>query len=134
MPAQRTTRTATKPASTTKATTAKAGAATTDGAIRKVIEQEQAKGRQATTKATSTRSTGTKANGNSQPAARRQSKELKFRAVTLVSETYLDIDGVTGDFDLTICARCAAVVPSHERAQEAHRKFHDDIAGLDQRA
>jgi hypothetical protein len=129
MPATKaTTNRTSKPASTTRATTAKAGAAT-DATIRKVVQQEQAKD-----KATSTRSTGTKANGNSQPAARRQSKELKFRAVTMVSETYLDIDGVTGDFDLSICARCAAVVPSHERAQEAHRKFHDDIAGLDQRA
>src|SRR6266487_3885953 len=123
MPAQRTTRTSTKPASTPRATsrTTAKPADSTDRAIRKVVEQETAKG------------TSSRSNGKA-PATRRAAKEAQFRAITLISETYLDIDGVSGDFDLTICSRCAAVVPSHERAQEAHRKFHDAIDGLGQRA
>ncbi len=126
MPAQRTTSRTTKPASTPRA---KAGAAT-DATIRKVVQQEQAKGsRQTTTKATSTRSTG-----NGRAPARRQPKEAPFRAVTLVTETYLDIEGLKEDFDLASCPRCAAIIPSGDKAQQAHKGFHEQIDGLDQRA
>jgi hypothetical protein len=129
MPAQRTTRTTTKPATAPtrggKATTAKAGAAT-DATIRKVVQQEQAKdNRRTTTKATSTRSTG---NGRRKPA------DAPFRAVTLVTETYLDIEGLKEDFDLASCPRCAALIPSGDKAQAAHKGFHEQIDGLDQRA
>jgi hypothetical protein len=126
MPAQRTTRTSTKPASTPRA---KAGAAT-DATIRKVIQQEQAKdNRQTTTKATSTRSTG-----NGRAPARRKPADAPFRAVTLVTETYLDIEGLKEDFDLASCPRCAALIPSGDKAQAAHKGFHEQIDGLDQRA
>jgi hypothetical protein len=32
---------------------------------------------------------------------------------------------------LTVCARCAALLPGTEKAQETHRRFHEQIAGLE---
>ena len=130
---QATTTRTTKPASTPRATSkppAKSRAASTDATIRKVVQQEQAKdNRRTTTKATSTRSTG-----NGRAPARRKPADAPFRAVTLISETYAEIEGLKEDFDLTCCPRCAAIVPSGDKAQAAHKGFHEQIDGLDQRA
>jgi hypothetical protein len=131
MPAKATTRTSTKPASTPRA---KAGAAT-DATIRKVVQQEQAKGsRQTTTKATSTRSTG-----NNRQTTRKGVAPFPFREVTVLTETYMEVQGLDGEsFDLVSCPRCAALIPSTgksgDKAEKAHRGFHDQIDGLDQRA
>jgi hypothetical protein len=32
---------------------------------------------------------------------------------------------------LTVCARCAALLPGTERAQQTHRNWHEQIAGLE---
>jgi hypothetical protein len=32
---------------------------------------------------------------------------------------------------LTVCSKCAALLPGSERAQETHQRFHEQIAGLE---
>jgi hypothetical protein len=32
---------------------------------------------------------------------------------------------------LTVCSRCAALLPGTERAQQTHQRFHEQIAGLE---
>jgi hypothetical protein len=34
---------------------------------------------------------------------------------------------------LTVCSRCAALLPGSERAQQTHERFHEQIAGLEDR-
>jgi hypothetical protein len=75
----------------------------------------------------------TKAAGNGRQT-RKGVTPPPFREVTLVSETYLSIKGLGEDFDLVSCPRCAALLPSGERAETAHRAFHEVIDGLDQRS
>jgi hypothetical protein len=35
------------------------------------------------------------------------------------------------DHELTTCTSCAAVVPASDRAQQRHRAFHEQVAGLE---
>jgi hypothetical protein len=34
---------------------------------------------------------------------------------------------------ITVCKRCAALIPATEKAQHLHRAFHETILGLEQR-
>jgi len=52
----------------------------------------------------------------------------------VLAELFVAIEGVSGDFSLMACPRCAVLIPSSDKAQTTHRKFHDQIDGLDQRA
>ena len=65
---------------------------------------------------------------------RQTPQEVPFRSVGIMAELFLAIEGVSGDFDLMACPRCACLIPSSDKAQTAHRKFHDQIDGMDQRA
>jgi hypothetical protein len=80
-----------------------------------------------TTKATTAKTTTSKTNGKPQ-GTRRQVKPAPFRSVTVVTESYLAIQGLDDeDFDLATCPRCACLVPSGERAETSHRNWHDEI-------
>jgi hypothetical protein len=73
------------------------------------------------------KATSTKANSKPQ-GNRRQSKPQPFRTVTVVTESYLAIQGLDDeDFDLATCPRCASLVPSGDKAETAHRNWHDEI-------
>jgi hypothetical protein len=111
VPAQRTSTRTTKPAATPRATS-----------TTKATDKPAA-----ATRASSTKATTAKANGKPQ-GNRRQAKPKPFREVTLVSESYLAIQGLDDqDFDLATCPRCASLVPSGEAAETAHREWHDEI-------
>jgi hypothetical protein len=32
---------------------------------------------------------------------------------------------------LTVCGRCCAAIPASDRAQQGHRQFHEQLAGLE---
>jgi hypothetical protein len=97
MPAQRTTRTTTKPA-----------AAPGGG------------------KATSTRATAT---ANSK--ARNGNKAIEFVQMTVAAEVYLT-GGEDKGFDLTVCSKCAALLPDSTNSKKLHLSFHESVYRLEQ--
>jgi hypothetical protein len=76
-----------------------------------------------------TRSTAkSTAKTNGKPQGRQPRKPAPFRSVSMVTESYLAIQGLDDeDFDLATCPRCACLVPSGERAETSHRNWHDEI-------
>jgi hypothetical protein len=74
------------------------------------------------------KATTSKASNGKPQATRRTTKPAPFRSVSMVTESYLAIQGLDDeDFDLATCPRCAALVPSGERAETSHRNWHDEI-------
>jgi hypothetical protein len=81
----------------------------------------------------------TTAKGNGRQTTRKGVAPFPFREVTVLTETYLEVQGLDGEsFDLVSCPRCAALIPttgkSGDKAEKAHRGFHEQIDGLDQRS
>ncbi len=85
-----------------------------------------------TTRTTSNNSSSKSTGTSRAPRVPRQ--EVPFRSVDVLAELFVAIEGVSGDFSLMACPRCAVLIPSSDKAQTTHRKFHDQIDGLDQRA
>jgi hypothetical protein len=125
MPATKaTTNRTSKPASTTRATTAKAGAAT-DATIRKVVQQEQAKdNRRTTSKVTSTTT-------NRNQKARANGKAIEFVQMTVAADVYLT-GGEDKGFDLTVCSKCAALLPDSTNSKKLHLAFHESVYRMEQ--
>jgi hypothetical protein len=143
MPAQRTTRTSTTTSSKTEATIAEA---------RKKLAEAHKEGRHPSNKVQNCptcekaskgnggngKTTTAKGNGNSRQT-RKGVAPFPFREVTLLSETYMEVQGLDGEtFDLVSCPKCAALIPSTgkagDKAEKAHRAFHDQIEAIDQRS
>ena len=134
MPAQRTTRTSTTTSSKTEATIAEA---------RKKLAEAHKEGRHPSNKVQNCptcekASKGNGGNGNSRQT-RKGVAPFPFREVTLLSETYMEVQGLDGEtFDLVSCPKCAALIPSTgkagDKAEKAHRAFHDQIEAIDQRS
>jgi hypothetical protein len=139
MPAQRTTRPSTATTSKTRETIAEARKKLTEaheqGRHRRTVPNcpQCEKGQGSTKSGVKAAASTTKAAGNGRQT-RKGVVPFPFREVTLISETYLAIKGLGEDFDLVSCPRCAALLPSGEKAETAHRGFHEQIDGLDQRA
>ncbi len=83
----------------------------------------------ATAKATTAKTTtGSKTSNGKPQGNRRTTKPAPFREVSLITESYLAIQGLDDeDFDLATCPRCASLVPSGDRAETSHRNWHDEI-------
>jgi hypothetical protein len=83
--------------------------------------------------------TTAKGNGNGRQTTRKGLAPFPFREVTVLTETYLEVQGLDGEsFDLVSCPRCAALIPttgkSGDKAEKAHRGFHEQIDAIDQRS
>lgn len=74
----------------------------------------------------STRTTPTRANNKDSGNG--------FRDVDIVLVPVLDIEDLSEVFSLTACVRCGGLLPSGDKAQQAHRRLHEQIDGLDQRS
>ena len=118
---QATTNRTSKPASTPRA---KAGAAT-DATIRKVIQQEQAKDNRRTT----SKVTSTTANRNQK--ARTNGKAIEFVQMTVAADVYLT-GGEDKGFDLTVCSKCAALLPDSTNSKKLHLAFHESVYRMEQ--
>jgi hypothetical protein len=136
MPAQRTTRTSTATSTKTAETIAEA---------RKKLAQAHEEGRhRRTVPNCPTCEQASKDNGgNGKPATKAASNGTSrrkgvtappFRNVTLIADLFLNIEGQgEKDFDLITCPRCAALLPGGDKPEAAHKAFHEQIDGLDQR-
>jgi hypothetical protein len=60
-----------------------------------------------------------------------------FWPVTMVvgGDVELLVEGQNGDdIGLTVCSKCASLVPASDTSQQLHKNFHEAINGTDQRA
>jgi hypothetical protein len=138
MPAQPTTRTSTATTRKTRETIAEARKKLTDaheqGRHRRTVPNcplcEKGQG---STKS-GTRSNVKAATATNGGSRRKGFATPPFRQVDLIADLFLAIKGLDGDFDLVSCPRCACLLPAGERAESAHKGFHEQIDGLDQRA
>jgi hypothetical protein len=135
MPGQRTTRTST-------ATTRKTADTIADARKKLAEAHEQGRHRRTVPNCPECEKpkNGNGGNGKTTTAKGNGSRSRKgvtappFRNVTLIADLFLNIEGQgEKDFDLITCPRCAALLPGGDKPEAAHKAFHEQIDGLDQR-